>query len=276
LENSEITINTGISLWNLEAGNEWHEEKNEGPQNVYMPRNIWTLGLGHLGQAYLWTIGLMHCSHPNEIQFLLQDNDTVESENIGSQVLSFYQHVGYPKTRACMNFLERIGFKTQIIEKPFVEGDDCQDCLNQYPFLLNGVDNIKTRKSINNDSFKLFLDGATNGKYSLFDSFTMKNISKYKKSVDQIWPENDSQEPILHKNLYARYEKEHKCGIMSNIGISTPFVGLFASTIVIAEIIRSLNHGKAYKIVSYQMRNLFDLTAICDGVYDNELQRFAV
>ncbi|MDP3913163.1 MAG: hypothetical protein Q8R96_05435 [Bacteroidota bacterium] len=84
-----IDLNFGISLWNLNSGDDWHKSENDGPEKPYLPRNIWTLGLGHLGQAYLWTLGLMPFDNPNLVQVLLQDADVVEPENIGSQVLCF-------------------------------------------------------------------------------------------------------------------------------------------------------------------------------------------
>lgn len=276
INNDGIDLNVGISLWNLNSGKEWYQNENDGPNKLFLPKNIWTLGLGHLGQAYLWTLGMMPFNKPDETLILLQDADVVEIENIGSQVLCFEKNIGKPKTRACMDFLEELHFKTQIIEKHFVDGDSDQEWVKNFPFILNGVDNIKTRKSINKDSFKLFLDGATNGKYELFDSFTMKNISNLKKDTDKLWPEADINGSIFHKNLYQRYEKTHQCGQLSNIGISTPFVGLFSSTIVISELLRSLNQGKCYSIVSLQLRDLTSIEAIESGIYNKELLRFAV
>ncbi|MCX6238804.1 MAG: ThiF family adenylyltransferase [Bacteroidia bacterium] len=276
LNSDGIDLTIGISLWNLNAAKEWFNDENDGPNNVYLPRNIWTLGLGHLGQAYLWTLGLMPFNIPNETLFLLQDADIVEPENIGSQVLCSEQNIGRPKTRACMIFLENLNFKTQIVEKPFIWGDSEQDWMKIYPFLLNGVDNIKTRKSINKDSLKLFLDGATNGKFDLFDSFTMKNISNIEKNISMIWPKEEENDVIFLKNLYQKYEKTHLCGKLANIGISTPFVGLFGSTIIISELLRSLNQGIRYSIVTFQLRDLSSMEAIECGVYNKELLRFAV
>lgn len=276
INNDGIDLNEGISLWNLNAEKEWYKNENEGPYKLYLPKNIWALGLGHLGQAYLWTLGLMPYNEPKEVLFLLQDADIVEPENVGSQVLCYEDNTGKPKTRACMNFLENLNFKTQIIEKPFVDGDSEQEWATQFPFILNGVDNVKTRKSINKVSFKLFLDGATNGKFDLFDSFTMKNISFIEKNPDLLWPSDLEPDVIFHKNLYEKYEKTHQCGQLTNIGISTPFVGLFSSTIVVAELVRSLNQGRKYSIVSLQMRDLDAMDAIENGSYSKELMRFAV
>jgi molybdopterin/thiamine biosynthesis adenylyltransferase len=276
LIDSDLVINTGVSLWNINSGTEWHKNSNDGPRNINMPRKIWALGLGHLGQAYLWTCGLMPFNDPSKVLFLLQDDDIVESENIGSQVLCNDSDIGFPKTRACLKFLEDLNFKTRIVEKRFLPGNSEEEWIMKFPFLLNGVDNVLTRRIINKNYHKLFLDGATNGSSSLFDSFTLKNVTYIEKALDIIWPITETGESVLHKNLNERYNKENNCGILTNIGISVPFVGLFGATFLIAELLRSLNEGTIYSIVSVRMSDLSSINAVEKGVYDKELLRFAI
>lgn len=277
LDDAKIILNTGISLWNLNAGENWFLDENDGPQEGYLPRNVWSLGLGHLGQAYLWAIALMDFKNPKETTFLLQDFDEIGEENLGSQVLSFIDDVEQVKTRPCLRFLESIGFKTRLIEKPLETGDSLSGWMKDFPFLLNGVDNIPTRRGIDNSQVGLFLDGATNGKLSLFDSFTMKNVTRINKRSEELWEATDGeQEKIIHPNLSNRLEKDGKCGVLANYGISTPFIGLFSSTIIVAEMFRAINKGKAYSIVSLQLRDLVSIEAIEDGYYGTEHFRNAV
>lgn len=272
---SDFGINTGISLWNLNSGSDWYLDQNDGPQKIHMPRNVWNLGLGHLGQAYLWTLGLMSIDQPSKVLFLLQDDDIVGEENIGSQVLCSNSDIGFPKTRACLHFLESLDFKTQIIEKRFLPGNSEENWIKSFPFLLNGVDNTETRKSINKNNLKLFLDGATNGSSTLFDSFTLKNVTRIEKEPSVVWPNEESNRP-LHKNLYDRYDKVNKCGIITNIGVSVPFVGLFGSVFIISELLRALNQGNIYSTVSFLMRDLSSIIAVKAGVYDKELLRYSI
>lgn len=271
-----IDVNVGISLWSLNAGVNWYHDESDGPNHPNMPRTIWNLGLGHLGQAYIWTLASFKFESSSKIKFLLQDSDIVDLENLGSQVLCQYKDIGKYKTRPCLQFIEEMGFEAQIIEKRFELKDDEQDWMRDYPLLLNGVDNVKTRKSISNKYLKLYLDGATNGSSELFDSFTMNNVYSRGKSLDEIWTDNEAKSDILHKNLYDRYEKTEKCGFLSNIGISTPFVGLFSSAIIVSELLRSLNGGEKHSIVSLQMRDLDGIEAIKEGFYDKELLRDAL
>lgn len=271
-----IDVNVGVSLWNLNAGRNWNHDEFDGPINLNMPCTIWNLGLGHLGQAYIWTLASFIIENSSKIQFLLQDSDIVDDENLGSQVLCHTIDIGKYKTRPCLQFIEEMGFNARIIEKRFEFKDDEQDWMSSYPLLLNGVDNVKTRKSISNKFVKLYLDGATNGSSELFDSFTMNNVYSRNKSIDEIWTDVEAENIILHRNLYDRYEKTEKCGSLSNIGISTPFVGLFSSTIIVSELLRSLNQGEKYSIISLQMRDIYGIEAIKDGYYNKELFRYAI
>ena len=269
-----LELPTGISLWDLSAGQDWHDPIYEGPADLNMPKNLWTVGLGHLGQAYLWTLGLMFDSNRN-CQIALQDNDLVDFENIGSQILCKQDDIGFPKARVCSKFLSEIGFSTQIIEKPFLKEDQEQLWSDQYKFLLNGVDNIETRRIIDSSRFKLFLDGGTNGKLELFDSFTFRNFGVMSKSPSELWKDNGKNQEILHKNLYERIEKEFGCGNLINKGISTPFVGLFGATILISELLRSLNKGLSYSSISVQMRDLESIRFISKSHYDTRLYNLA-
>jgi hypothetical protein len=48
--------NVGRSLWKPEAGEFWLNPANDGPAIERLPSCLWLVGLGHLGQSFLWTI----------------------------------------------------------------------------------------------------------------------------------------------------------------------------------------------------------------------------
>jgi hypothetical protein len=50
----------GLSLWRLETDAEWISEDPSEPELMYLPSSLWLIGLGHLGQAYLWGLGLLN------------------------------------------------------------------------------------------------------------------------------------------------------------------------------------------------------------------------
>lgn len=49
----------GLDLWNLSPGEGWLAADGDAPELRYLPTKLWLIGLGHLGQAYLWGLGLL-------------------------------------------------------------------------------------------------------------------------------------------------------------------------------------------------------------------------
>ena len=49
----------GLNLWNLSRSTDWMSCDASAPELSYLPSRLWLIGLGHLGQAYLWGLGLL-------------------------------------------------------------------------------------------------------------------------------------------------------------------------------------------------------------------------
>jgi len=75
----------GLSLWDLER--DWLDPAGWGPELSVLPARLWLAGLGHLGQAYLWTIGMLPYPDPSQILLLLQDFDKVIEANRSTGLL---------------------------------------------------------------------------------------------------------------------------------------------------------------------------------------------
>lgn len=243
----------GYSLWTNSSEYDWIENIHEGPSNISLPSNIWTVGLGHLGQAYVWILANQKLNQGIEI--LLQDFDTLGKENLGSQLLSYDSQIGLNKTRICADFLTKVGINSKIIEKPFNEFDQQDLALKQFKVLLTGLDNIDARRGINPYRFQVCMDGATNGKLINFDSFTFRNLNLLDKSPKEIWiKEEGIKQEIFHENLYKMVEEKGGCGILTNVGISTPFVGLFGASIIVSELAKNVIDDNKLITFSGKMR----------------------
>ena len=62
----------------------------------YLPRELWVLGLGHLGNAYLWSLATLPYEDPKAVEFALFDFDKVEKDNVETGVIfatDFYQSI---------------------------------------------------------------------------------------------------------------------------------------------------------------------------------------
>jgi hypothetical protein len=47
----------GQSMWDPAVNIDWLTDARGEPQLNYLPNQLWLIGLGHLGQAYLWALG---------------------------------------------------------------------------------------------------------------------------------------------------------------------------------------------------------------------------
>lgn len=98
----------GLSLWNLDV--DWAKIGGDGPVLEMLPSAFWLIGLGHLGQAYLWTLSLLPYEAPASCQFMLQDFDVLKEGNRSAALVSKDGDVGKLKTKICRDWLDSRGF----------------------------------------------------------------------------------------------------------------------------------------------------------------------
>src|SRR5215212_7368194 len=90
----------GLSLWKPDGKSSWVNESDTGPELEWLPSNCWLIGLGHLGQAYLWTLGFLPYANPETLQLVLQDYDELVLANDSTSLLTNSKMIGQKKTRA--------------------------------------------------------------------------------------------------------------------------------------------------------------------------------
>ena len=255
---------TGISLWRPDLL--WLDPNAKGPQPEFLPKKYWLLGLGHLGQAYLWNIGLLPYSDPQSSTILLQDDEKLVKANLSAGLLSEAEHVNLYKTRVCSAWLESRGFKTTIAERRF---DTNTKRINEEPFLaLCGFDSASSRLSLENAGFDLIAESGLGSNLSTFDIIAMHTFPNASKTPVDLWGNEDEAKADINETIYCILkELDHEeCGIVSlNISgkaLSASFVGACSGALVIAELLRGLHSGTRYEKISIQLRNIEDRKAI--------------
>lgn len=130
----------------------------EGIALERLPARCWLLGLGNLGQATLWMLGLLPYADPTAVELFLQDTDTSGAENLDVQLLTRYRWIGQKKARAAAAWAEVRGFQTAVIERRFTSAT--RRTVNEPGLIFVGVDNLETRRTAADQSgFDLMLDG---------------------------------------------------------------------------------------------------------------------
>jgi len=243
----------GISLWRPDLN--WLDPAADGPELESLPKSLWMLGLGHLGQAYLWNFGLLPYQVPGEALFLLQDFDSVVRGNYASQLLCERNTVGRKKTRVCSEWLEARGFRTILVERPF---DENTKRTGDEPFVACcGFDSAKPRRIIENAGFDLVIECALGADAARFDRIVLHTFPDARRRPTAIWDNDDQPEP--DEKLIEAFRSKEDCGILAETlakkAISSSFVGAVAWALVTGEILRALNGGVRCELIQTHLRN---------------------
>jgi hypothetical protein len=214
----------------------------------------WVIGLGHLGQAYCWTLGLMPTQRPTTL--VLQDIDTVTESTLSTSVLSGAADVGRKKTRVVSDWLERRGFETRIVERRF----DAATRLSaaEPTTALFGVDNAAARRCCEQAGFSLVLDAGLGSGYRDFRALRVRAFPGAS-SAARLWAEEPMQ-PIGERAPAYRALLEggsDPCGIttLATRAVGAPFVGCYAAAVVVAELLKRRLVGRGHDVIDVNLRD---------------------
>ena len=101
----------GLSLWDPAPGCDWLGATVTEPVLSLLPARLWLIGLGHLGQAYLWGLGLLPFARPQDLSLVLQDIDIITPSTESTSILSDSTLINIKKTRAMAAWAERRAFR---------------------------------------------------------------------------------------------------------------------------------------------------------------------
>lgn len=234
-----------------------------GPAFELLPSGLWILGLGNLGQAILWILGLLPYADPGGVRLVLQDMDSSGAENLGVQVLTQPSWIGRKKARAAAEWAEARGFRTAVNELPF-SMTSVRD-VNLPGLALVGVDNIETRKYAARPEakFDLVIDaglGATPAE--VFDI----RIHGFPgtRTLQDAWPDaavaaGAAQANSLCGNLESLVNQRRldRCGALTiaGQGVGLPSTAVAAAAIQVAQACRVINSSKFCDLIDVSLAN---------------------
>ena len=254
----------GLSLWHPAQEMDWLEDSSDGPALCFLPSSLWLIGLGHLGQAYLWALGLLPYTKPNDLELVLQDFDTVTPSNESTSILTNSTLFGQKKTRVMATWAERRGFSTVIHERLFDGSFSRQD--NEPAVCLCGLDNAMGRQVLDQVGFKFIVEAGLGRGYSDFRTIRLHTLPGTRSAAD-IWkpPPINEDLPIsaAYQKMIDEKELDH-CGVtvLSGKAVGAPFVGALAAAFAISEVLRLLHEGPLYQLIDLDMASLEHRTVI--------------
>lgn len=269
----------GMSLWRPDI--DWRSAE-AGPALRYLPAALWLLGLGHLGQAYAWTIGMLPYANPDEAELGLLDFDTVVHGNTATQLLVTSKDVGKRKTRVVSTALECLGLRTRLVERAFSRCfhpvAHANPNRNEPTTALAGFDDVGPRRDLGVAGFARVVDAGLGAGHVEYLDMVL-NTFPAAGNPDTAFPDD----PRAPRGLGQTYEQEvarqvtagvdetaARCGMLDVAGVTVgaAFVGTVASTLVIGDILRLLHDGQTYAVITLDLRSpagILAAPADCDN-----------
>lgn len=261
---------SGLSLWRPEA--DWLKGDDTEPEIAFLPSRLWLIGLGNLGQAYLWILACLPYLDPMSVELILQDYDRIAQSNESTSVLTGRNMVGMMKTRAIAKWVEAKGFRAMLEERRFGEWT-CR-AMHEPAVALCGVDNAMARASLEHAGFGLVVEAGLGAGPQAFRNFSLHTFPSSLKAT-QIWANEVTARPDV-SNMPAYDPSRHPhldaCGLaqLASRTVGVPFVSLIAGALVITELLRRLHGGTALELVSGSVSALEDteVFSILGGIYE--------
>lgn len=254
----------GISLWT--PGAPWQEESEDEPLLTMLPSRYWVLGLGHLGQAFLWNLSLLPFGDGSNVELVLQDRDRIAPANESTSVLTFDGATGTKKTRTVAAWCDRLGFETHIVERRFTAGTMREE--DEPGLLFCGVDNAETRAILEQGCFDRIIEAGLGANAHNYLEYQIHTFPAFQKATERWATEPHQLAPDLENvpsalRQLAEREQLDACGLQQIAGISvgSAFVGVVVTAMALAQAVRCTEGLPMHAVISGSLRNCNEIEA---------------
>lgn len=254
----------GLSLWRPEPAVNWLEADDGEARLSLLPSRLWLIGLGHLGQAYLWALSLLPYPEPSGVQLVLQDIDIVTPATESTSIIANATMLGTRKTRAMATWAERRGFGTTIHERLFDSSFRRQDV--EPALALCGLDNALGRRALDQVGFPLVIEAGLGRGHRDFRTMRL-HILPGARSAAEIWKVSNTAEDLTDRAAYQKILTDgtlDRCGItlLAGKAVGAPFVGSVAACLAVSEILRLLHGGVVNQLVDLDLQSVEHRTVV--------------
>jgi len=245
----------GFSLWRPGADVDWLEADASEPALTYLPSRLWLIGLGHLGQAYLWGLGLLPYRNAAELALVLQDVDVITASTQSTSILSDSDMVGHKKTRVMAAWAERRGFTTSVQERLFAA--DFKRQPDEPAIALCGLDNAAGRRALDQVGFDLVVEAGLGRGHRDFRTMRL-HLLPGRRPAAEMWKAAAGGEKVEERPAYAKLLAEgvlDRCGmtLLAGKAVGAPFVGAVAACLALSEVLRLLHGGALHGLIDLDL-----------------------
>ena len=232
-----------LSLWSPELGERGTDDP--GPETFYLPLELWLIGLGNLGQSYLWALSMLQYPSPDRVLLFLQDDDLVQEGNWGTSILVDRGRYDVLKTRVAEEWAERRGFRARRVDRRL---DEYLRRSDREPALaLAGLDRMAPRRLLGRPGFEYVVEaglGSTAADYQKFRINVFDRMSDPAVHFAGIEDETggvvkELMEVPAYQELALR-DGDGGCGaaMLAERSVAVPFVSAFVGALALTQAIR--------------------------------------
>ena len=248
----------GLSLWRPDRESDWLQSDQSEPALTYLPSRLWLIGLGHLGQAYLWGLGLLPYQEPADVVLVLQDIDIITESTESTSILTDSTMIGKKKTREMATWAERRGFATAIHERIFAADFERQP--EEPAVALCGLDNAAGRRALDQVGFDFIVEAGLGRGHRDFRTMRL-HVLPCRRAAADIWKQTSEGEKVEDRPAYAKLMEDgalDRCGmtLLASKAVGAPFVGSIAATLALSEVLRLLHGGAVCQLVDVDLLGL--------------------
>lgn len=248
----------GLSLWSPNAALFWQDAAAVGPPLEVLPSQLWLIGLGHLGQAYLWTLGFLPYTCPEDVRLVLQDVDRLAQANDSTSPLTNAALLGMKKTRAMANWCEERGFQTKLVERRFAANMRVDN--DEPPIALCGVDNALARAALEDVGFRRVVEAGLGKGLHEYLAFQVHTFPARRLARER-WSETEQTEGGIAAPMQPAYQALadaglDQCGltVLAGRSVGASFVGTAVATLVVAELLRMVLGEERHELIDGTLR----------------------
>ncbi len=224
-------IPADVNLWGMKSAPKFGE--------VFLPNALWIIGLGNLGQAFLWALASLPYEEPSKVSLMLQDDDRVSPENWATSVLVTNEMYGTLKGKIAEKWAEERGFDPRRVDRRLGPLDRRID--GEPLLAISALDNFEARRNLAAIGFASIVDAGLGRTIDDFDKFAVR-VFDQSRPIDRYFAKQPDAKPSvrLHEAAYERLEQEiGRCGAAEIRGasVAAPYVNAVAATMALSRAI---------------------------------------
>jgi hypothetical protein len=207
---------------------------------IFLPGAVWLIGLGNLGQAFLWALSALPYTEPRDVSLVLQDHDKISEENWATSVLVTDKTYGRLKTQTGEDWATAKGFDVRRIDRRLMAVDRLED--DDPRVALSGVDKIEVRKLMADVGFDCIVDAGLGRTADVFDRYRVTVFDRLRPIDKHFADQKDAPADgaIPQEDAYQRLlDEEGPCGAAEVAGasVAAPFVSALAAAVAVSRLI---------------------------------------